>query len=158
LKISDNLNKLINSQIAHELLNRMKYIQIYSHFEDLQLLKLSKKFKDQADEELGHSQQLIDYLNERLGGKVSVSEIPASDLQLVTLQDVANAYMETELLTTEMIQEIMEAVEVEKSYIDRKFVEEFLHQQIKEEDEADEFMKKTMLVKDILLFDATFGG
>jgi ferritin len=136
----------------------MKYIQIYSHFEDLQLLNLAKKFKGQADEELDHSQQLIDYLNERFGGKVSVSEIPASDLQLLTLQDVANAYMEIELLTTEMIQEIMETVEREKSYIDRKFVEEFLHQQIKEEDEADEFMKKAILVKDILLFDATLGG
>lgn len=157
MKISEKLNAMINKQIAHEALNNMKYIQIYSYFENLQLLHLAKKFKSQAEEEISHRNQLLDYLNDRYGGIVKVDEIPASDLTLNNLLDVANAYLETELLTTDLIESILEQCELEKSYIDRKFLEEFLSQQLEEELGADEFMKKVLMVKDILLFDATLG-
>lgn len=158
MKISENLNALFNRQMAHELSNKMKYIQIYSYFEDMQLKNLSKKFFEQHLEETKHFDMLVQYLNDRYGGKVKIEEIPAADLSLNSLQDVANAYLETELLTTDMIQEMVEVMEQEKSYIDRKFLDEFLALQLNELDEADEFMKKVALVKDILLFDATLGG
>lgn len=157
MKISETLNALINKQIVHEQLNHMKYIQIYSYFEDLQLLNLAKRFKNQASEENDHKQKLIDYLNDRYGGKVKIEEIPSSDLQLNSLIDVANAYLETELMTTDAIQEIVELIELEKSFIDRKFFDEFLAIQLEEENGADEFMKKCQMCKDILLFDATLG-
>lgn len=158
MKMSEALNVAFNKQIEHEFLNKMKYIAIYSFFEDMQLLNLAARFKKQAEEEESHAQMLIDHLNARLGAKVRIAEIPASDLRLNGLTDVANAYMETELMTTEMIQDMLELAESEKSFIDRKFLEEFIHQQIEEEDHADEFVKKVALVKDILLFDATLGG
>ena len=158
MKISESLNEAICLQCSHELTNMVKYKMIAGYFDDLQLKNLAKKFYAQADEEYEHYSQMIEYLNLRLGGKYIPSEIEAPIVNLGSLVDVANLYLETEISTTQSLQKIAEFIYSSTSYIDVAFIEKFLEIQITEEDEADEFYKKASKVGDIVLFDATYGG
>lgn len=158
MRLSPELNEVLNLQIQHEFLNMLKYKQIESYFEDLRLKNLAKIFHDQADEEYGHATKFIDYLNSRVGGRVEIKEIPSPALIIDSLVDVARLYFITEEETTASIENILSLVESSNSYIDRPFIEEMLAIQVIEEDEADEFLKKSTMVKDLLIYDATLEG
>lgn len=158
MKLSQEINDAINVQIQHEFLNMLKYKVIESYFQDMRLINLANRFKAQSNEEYEHASKFIDYLNKRIGGKVSIEEIPKPNLTINSVQDVANIYLETEQGTTESIESIYSLICEENSEMDRGFISEMLNIQVTEEDEADEFMKKVALVKDIVLFDATYEG
>lgn len=158
MKISESLNEIICLQCKHELLNMIKYKIIASYFEDLRLKNLAKKFYSQADEEYGHYSQMIEYLNDRLGGKYRPVELDVPEINLNSINEVAELYLSTEIETTKSLQSIAEFIYSENSYIDVEFIQKFLTIQIAEEDEADEFMKKSFAVKDLVLFDSTLEG
>jgi ferritin len=155
LKLSIELNDYLNKQANHELANIAKYKQIASYFEDLRLLNLAKKFYLQADEEYNHFSKVIKYINSRIGGKYFPAELETIDLGISSPKDVGQIYLDTEVGTTEALEEISEYIYDSRSYIDVSFIQEMLLIQVEEEDSADEFMKKINMVSDIVLFDAT---
>lgn len=134
------------------------YKQIESFFEDLQLKHLSKYFASQAQHEKEHGDMFLSHINSRTGGKVSLESVIFPDIGLNDLLSVAHAYVSVEEQTTESIEELYDLAFNEKSYIDLPFIETMLQEQVSEEDEAQEFVTKLQNVKDIVLFDATFGG
>lgn len=156
MKISESLNEIICLQCKHELLNMIKYKTIASYFENLRLKNLAKKFYKQSDEEYGHYSQMVEYLNIRLGGKYKPVELDIPEINLNSITEAAELYLSTEIETTKSLQGIAEFIYSENLYLDVDFIQKFLTIQIAEEDEADEFMKKSSLVKDLVLFDATF--
>jgi ferritin len=156
--LRQEINDAIVMQIQHEFRNMLIYKQLESYFEDLQLKNLAKRFKDQADEEYGHATKFIDYLNSRIGGKVTIQDVPSPDVQANTILDVANLYVTVEQQTTDNIEDLYELIVSCKSYMDIPFIQEMLAIQVTEEDEADAFIKRVAMVKDIVLFDATFEG
>ena len=157
MKLSPELNSILNAQIMHEFKNANIYKQIQSYFEDMQLKNLAEYFKNQSQDEFNHATKFIDYINDRTGGKVTIGEVDAPKFAFMSVESVADAYMQTEELTTEKIEEIMDVVLTSKSYMDMGFVQEMLDEQVKEEDEALEFATKIKMVSDLVLFDATFG-
>ncbi len=156
MKLSQELNDAINSQIQHELLNQNKYLQIASYFANLQLMNLSNYFTKQADHEFSHAKLFIDHLNARMGGKVLIESVEASNLTISSIEDVGNIYVETEQGTTEAIEDLYNFAMESKSFIDLPFLSKMLDEQIEEEDSAQSFKLKSSMVKDIVLFDATF--
>jgi ferritin len=156
MKLSQELNDAINSQIQHELLNQNKYLQIASYFANLQLMNLSNYFTKQADHEFSHAKLFIDHLNARIGGKVLIESVEAPNLTISSIEDVGNIYVETEQGTTEAIEDLYNFAMESKSFIDLPFLSKMLDEQIEEEDSAQSFKLKSSMVKDIVLFDATF--
>jgi ferritin len=155
MKLSEELNEALNFQCSHELLNVWKYKVIASYFEDLRLTKIAKKFYDQADEEYEHFSKIVKYLNTRLGGKYYPVEVDKPNLVISSPREVGQIYLDTEVGTTHSLEEIADMIYENKSLMDVTFIQEMLHIQIIEEDEADEFLKKINLVTDMVLFDAT---
>lgn len=160
MKLSQELNDALNEQITHELLNSNSYAQLESYFEDLQLKNLATYFRNQSLHEKEHANKFIKYINDRTGGKVSIGEVPSPILVLNSIEDVANEYIRIEESTTESIEEIYNLAFDNKSFVDLPFLSEMLHEQVEEEDSAQEFALKIRMVKDLVLFDATFevGG
>ncbi|MEY2702696.1 MAG: hypothetical protein RLY43_1332 [Bacteroidota bacterium] len=156
MKLSQELNDAINFQIQHELLNQNKYLQIASYFANLQLINLSNYFTKQADHEYSHAKLFIDHLNARIGGNVLIESVEAPNLNISSIEDVGNIYVETEQGTTESIEDLYNFAMESKSFIDLSFLSSMLSEQIEEEDVAMSFKLKSSMVKDIVLFDATF--
>jgi ferritin len=154
MQLSSEINEALNYQCQHEMLNMWKYKILANYFEDLRLTKLAKKFYGQADEEYGHFSKIIDYLNTRVGGKYYPVEIEAPAMSISSPKDIGKIYMETEVGTTESLEEIADMIYEKKSFVDVPFILEMLNFQITEEDEADEFLKKISMVSDLVLFDA----
>lgn len=156
MKFSQELNDILNLQIMHELKNSNIYSQIESYFEDIQLKNLAEFFRKQSLQEKDHANKFINYVNSRTGGKVTITDIENPNLDLKSVVNVADAFVFTEELTTEKIEEILNLVLESKSYIDQPFISEMLLEQVEEEDSANAFSLKIKNVKDIVLFDAIF--
>lgn len=153
MRLLPEINDAFCEQALIELTNVIKYKIISSYFEDLRLGKLAKKFKDQADEEYGHYTKVIDYINDRLGGKYIPVEVITPTITLNSPIEAARLYLETEISTTMSLESIANLIEDLNSYIDRPFIDEMLGIQIEEERNADDFIKQVSLVHDIVLFD-----
>jgi ferritin len=153
-----NLNDAFNQQILIELGNQVKYMQIHSFFEDLQLKNLSDFFLKAAEEEFGHAKKFMEYVNKRTGGKVTLGEVDAPNFEITSYKQVGDLYIKIEEDTTSSIESLYELAQEYKSSIDYPFILDMLNLQVPEEDEANEFAAKINLVSDIILFDATFGG
>jgi ferritin len=158
VKLSQELNSAMCEQLLVELGNQNKYLQIASFFEDLQLKKLAKYFKNQSQEENTHANKFMQYINDRNGGKVEIGEVDNPNLKLFDINSVADNYVTLEENTTISIESLWDLALTEKSYIDLPFLSEMLNIQVSEEDEAQEFAGKIKATKDLILFDATFGG
>jgi len=72
--------------------------------------------------------------------------------------DVGDVYIATEEATTVAIEDIMDLVLEQRSYVDQEFILKMLAEQVEEEDKAKEFALRIKNVKDIVLFDAEFEG
>jgi ferritin len=157
MRLSSVLNSALNEQILKEYHNMLLYRQIESYFQDFQLKGLAGYFAKQAEEEKGHALKFIDYINDRIGGKVALGDVDAPNAALTDFSSVGDEYVKTEEATTESIEALYDLALGEKSYMDLGFLEEMLNEQVSEEDEAAEFSLKIKSVKDIVLFDETFN-
>ena len=157
MNLSTSLNEALNNQIVHEYKNQLIYAQFESYFEDLQLTKIAKYFRERSAEEKTHADKFIAHINARTGGKVSIVEVPAPDFEIMGVSGVGDLYVQTEEGTTESIESIYELAVDEKSYIDLSFLLDMLSEQVSEEDEASEFALKAKNVKDLVLWDASFS-
>lgn len=158
MKLSQSLNDALNEQILHELSNSVKYMQIASYFEGLQLKKLAKYFNEQSNHEKEHADKFMEHINNRTGGLVQLSEVEGVNGFVPNVESIADFYVLTEEQTTESIEELYELALSEKSYIDLGFLQSMLNEQIEEEDKSNEFALKVKMTKDIVLFDAIFQG
>jgi len=154
VKLSENLNEVLNEQAGKELFNQRKYMVLYSYFDALRLTNIAKMFLSQADEEYGHYKKIIEYLNTRLGGRHYPVEIEIPNIQLGSPKDAGQIFLDAEVETTQSLEEIADMIYDSKSYIDVPFIHEMLRDQLVEEDEAEEFMLKINAVSDLVLFDA----
>ena len=156
MKLSQNLNDAINFQILIEIGNQIRYMQVQSYFEDLQLKKLAGFFKTQASGENEHANLFMDYINDRDGGKVILGEVAAPKTVFTDINSVADFYVLTEQQTTESIESLYDLALFEKSYIDLPFLSKLLVEQVEEEDISQKVALNLKMAKDIVLFDASF--
>lgn len=134
----------------------LKYAQIQSMFEDMQLKNLAKFFKEQSAGENDHANLFMDYVNDRTGGKVKIEEVNAPIIEFADINSIADFYVLTEQQTTESIESLYNLALEEKSYIDLGFLTKMLDEQVEEEDTSVAFATKIKAVRDIVLFDATW--
>jgi len=87
---------------------------------------------------------------------VLIDSIEATNLSILSIEDVGNIYVETEQGTTESIEDLYNFAMESKSFIDLPFLSSMLNEQTEEEDSAMSFKLKSSMVKDLVLFDATF--
>jgi len=157
VKLSQNLNDAICQQIVIELGNQNKYMQIQSLFEDMQLKNLAEFFKEQSTGENGHANLFMNHLNDRNGGKVTIGDVSAPQIDFSDINSIADFYVLTEQQTTESIESLYNLALEEGSYIDLPFLSTMLNEQVEEEDTSQRVAMNLKMTKDIVLFDATFG-
>lgn len=156
--LSSDLNDALNEQVIREYQNMLIYKKIESYLQELELNNIAKVFHKQAEEENEHAKEFIDYINNRVGGKVVLGEIPSPETVSITSENsIGDIYLQLEQDTTESIESIYELAVSLKSYMDLPYLLHMLENQVIEEDEALNFSKRFKMVKDLVLFDATLG-
>jgi len=158
MRLSEGLNSALNQQVLIEYKNSLIYKQIESWCEDYQLKNLSKYFHAQSLQEKDHADKFSGYINDRTGGKVDIETVDVPNLSISDISDIGELSLNIEISTTESIESLYDLALSEKSYIDLGFLQNMLNEQIEEEDWANKLALNLRMVKDIVLFDATFEG
>jgi ferritin len=155
--ISAKMEKLLNEQVVKEFYSAYLYLSIEAYFTSQNLNGFANWFRIQAQEERDHAMMFFSYIN-RVGGKVSLGQIDAPKVEFSSIEEALKDTLEHEQFVTKSIYNIVNLAIEEKDHKSNSFLQWFVNEQVEEEENADNNLKKIKLVgndgKGILMLDA----
>lgn len=154
--INDELASSICEQLGHEKFNANLYLYIAGFLKNKGFDNLAKHFEEQHDEETNHSKMIYGLLTD-LNSEVIVPEIDDPTFPINSILDVAKAYLDREILTTESLNEIKKQAIEDDNCIVEEFVRGMITLQQNELSEATDFDDKAQIIgedwKWVLMWD-----
>jgi bacterioferritin B len=148
MQISVALASKFNAQVSHETHNQLQYLAVANYADRCGLANIAKHFEAQAEDERGHANKFIDYLNQAN----AVLAVPAIDPPVSDFSDLMMAAVlarELERKTTMEINSLWDEAVRDLDYSAQVLLQDFSFEQVKEETEAERF---------IALIDAAGGN
>ncbi len=143
------LNKKIqdafNDQINAELFSSYLYLAMAAHFEDTSMKGMARWMKLQAKEEMEHAMKFVDFIAER-GGRVVYKGIETPQAEWNSPLEIFKAAYEHELYISKRINDLMDLTLPEKDFASQVFLQWFVKEQVEEEANADEIVKKLEMI------------
>ena len=133
--INDSLASSIWEQIVHEKYNANIYLYICGYLKNKGLDNLAKHFMEQHDEETEHSKLFFNLLTD-LNTEVKILEVPGCNFNFNNVLDVAEAYLQREITTTNNIGEIKNLAIETNNHVVEEFCRTMLTKQQAEYEEA----------------------
>lgn len=150
--VSDELASMLMTQISHEQKNANLYAAISNYFDSIGLEGCHAWFKNQTEEEIYHAQLLIDYCTEA-GVELALTSVPAIEIKKKDPKSIMQLYLDTEIETTESIKKLCSQALKDCDFISLKFLEDFIHEQLSEENEAQTRLNIFLNTNDIIIAD-----
>ena len=144
---SERMEKAINSQINAELFSSYLYLSMSAYFTSVNLSGFANWMMVQYKEENTHAMKMYNYINQR-SGKVVLTAI---DAPKTTWNSPLNAFEDVlahERKVTTLINDLMDVAIEEHDHASRIFLQWFVTEQIEEEANADDVIKKLKLLGD----------
>lgn len=138
------VSKLINEQITKELYSAYLYLDFSIFYEAQGLDGFANWYMIQAQEERDHAMLFLKYLQNN-GEKVELGAVDKPDKELKALMDPLVAGLEHEKYVTSLINDIYEAAYNVKDFRTMQFLDWFVKEQLEEEKNADDMIKKMEL-------------
>ena len=135
---------LINEQITKELYSAYLYLDFSIYYEAQGLDGFASWYMIQAQEERDHAMLFLKYLQLN-GEKVELGAIDKPDKVLNSLMDPLKAGLEHEQYVTSLIHNIYDAAYEVKDFRSMQFLDWFVKEQLEEEKNADDMIKKMEL-------------
>ena len=142
--LNANVSKLINEQIAKELYSAYLYLDFSVYYEAEGLDGFANWYMVQAQEERDHAMLMLKYLQLN-GEKVTLEAIDKPDKTYTSLMDPLKAGFEHEQYVTSLINTIYAAAYEAKDFRTMQFLDWFVKEQLEEEKNADDMIKKMEL-------------
>ncbi len=142
--LNANVSKLINEQIAKELYSAYLYLDFSVYYEAEGLDGFANWYMVQAQEERDHAMLMLKYLQLN-GEKVTLEAIDKPDKTYASLMDPLKAGFEHEQYVTGLINTIYAAAYEAKDFRTMQFLDWFVKEQLEEEKNADDMIKKMEL-------------
>lgn len=139
MQISQELATKINLQVSHETHNRFQYLSVANYADRCGLSNIAKHFRAQAEDENGHAQKFMDYLNDAN----AVLCPPAIEPPVCDFADMMSAAVlarELEHATTLDINSLWDQAVHDLDYGAQDMLQWFSREQISEETEAERFI------------------
>jgi ferritin len=159
--ISERIEKLLNDQVNKELFSAYLYLSIEAYFHSINLPGFAHWFRVQTQEERDHALLFFEYIN-RVGGRVALQPIEGPKVEFASIEEAFRQTLEHERFVTASIYNIVDAAKEERDHKTDSFLKWFVDEQVEEEENADNNLKKFSLVKDdgkgILMLDAEFAA
>ncbi len=135
---------LINEQINKELYSAYLYLDFSIFYEDKGLDGFANWYMIQAQEERDHAMLMLRYLQNN-GEKVTLEAVAKPDKEMETLMDPLKLGFEHEQYVTGLINTIYAAAYEIKDFRTMQFLDWFVKEQLEEEKNADDMIKKMEL-------------
>ena len=159
--LNENVAKLLNEQITKELYSAYLYLDFSVFYEAEGLDGFANWYMIQAQEERDHAMLFLKYLQEN-GEKVHLGAIDKPDKELKVLMDPLKAGLEHEQYVTSLINNIYDAAYSVKDFRTMQFLDWFVKEQMEEEKNADDMIKKMELfgsdAKGLYSLDAEYAA
>ena len=135
---------LINEQINKELYSAYLYLDFSIFYEAQGLDGFANWYMIQAQEERDHAMLFLKFLQNN-GEKVTLGLVEKPDKKLETLMDPLQFGLEHEKYVTSLINDIYAAAYDVKDFRTMQFLDWFVKEQLEEEKNADDMIKKMEL-------------
>jgi len=144
--LSIKMEKELNKQLNKEYFSAYLYMSMAAYFQSIDLSGFEHWMQVQAKEELSHAEKIYNFIHER-NGKVVLEQIekPQTDWEspLAAFEDS----LKHEIFITTSIKEILNAAIEEKDHATDIFLQWFITEQVEEEANATQVIKKIKLMK-----------
>ena len=157
--ISEGLVDVLVEQISHEKYNANLYLHIASFLNSKGLSNLAKHFEGQFVEEEGHARIIYDLLVD-MGINFPFPSIEGCDMVFGSIGDIAEAYLNREILTTQSLSKIKELAILENPIVEEK-MRELILMQLHVMEEATDFLDKAEILDSwqmVSLWDLSLSG
>ncbi|MFQ5512539.1 MAG: ferritin [Candidatus Krumholzibacteriia bacterium] len=142
-----SIEKAMNQQMNQELHSSYVYLSMSAYFDRLNLDGFAHWMRLQAQEELGHSIKLFDYVLEREGG-VDLTEVAAPAAEWNSPLSACEEALKHEKENTKQINALMNLAFEENDHATRVFLQWFVEEQVEEEASATRLAEKVKLIKE----------
>ena len=142
--LNQKVSALINDQINKELYSAYLYLDFSVYYEAQGLDGFANWYMVQAQEERDHAMLFLKYLQQN-GEKVTLDAVAKPDKELKTLMDPLKFGLEHEQYVTSLINDIYAAAYDVKDFRSMQFLDWFVKEQLEEEKNADDMIKKMEL-------------
>ncbi|MBQ8636744.1 MAG: ferritin [Clostridia bacterium] len=136
--------ELINEQVNKELYSAYLYLDFSIFYEAQGLDGFANWYMVQAQEERDHAMLFLKYLQNN-GEKVTLDTVAKPDKELKVLMDPLKFGFEHEQYVTSLINDIYAAAYDVKDFRTMQFLDWFVKEQLEEEKNADDMIKKMEL-------------
>ncbi|MBR4874489.1 MAG: ferritin [Clostridia bacterium] len=159
--LASKVSKLINEQINKELYSAYLYLDFSIFYEAQGLDGFANWYMIQAQEERDHAMLMLKYLQNN-GEKVSLEQVAKPDKEMKELIDPLKFGFEHEQYVTSLINDIYNEAYNEKDFRTMQFLDWFVKEQLEEEKNAEDMIKKMELFgndsKGLYSLDAEFAA
>lgn len=142
--LNSKVAELINQQINKELYSAYLYLDFSVFYEAQGLDGFANWYMIQAQEERDHAMLMLKYLQNN-GEKVTLDAVSKPDKDMKTLMDPLKFGFEHEQYVTSLINDIYAAAYEVKDFRTMQFLDWFVKEQLEEEKNADDMIKKMEL-------------
>ena len=142
--INDNLVEALQNQLGHEKYNANLYLFLAGGLKNKGFDNLAAKFLTQHEEETEHSLIIFNLLTD-LNAPIIIPDIDAVNLSLISIVEIAQRYLDREILTTQSLGEIRNLAMDEGNFVVEERMREMIKLQQNEYEEATTFMDKAEL-------------
>jgi ferritin len=161
MAMSKKMVDALNGQVNAELYSSYLYLAMGSYLETLNLKGIAAWMNSQAKEELFHGMKIYNFIHDRNGRTVLTKiEEPKKDWK-----SPLNAFQEAydhEVMVTGLINDLVDLASKEKDHATFNFLQWYVKEQIEEEQQTDDAVKKLQLIgKDpngLFMFDQQMGA
>ncbi len=135
---------LINAQVTAELYSAYLYLDFANYFEEEGLNGFQNWYMVQVQEERDHAMLMLKFLQLK-GEHVELEAIKKPDVKLESALGVLNAGLAHEEYVSSLINDIYAAAQDVKDFSTAQFLDWFVKEQVEEEDNANNLIKKMEL-------------
>jgi ferritin len=143
--IDDDLVSSLQIQLAHEKFNANLYLFIGGYLKNMGFNNLAKHFEGQHEEEESHAMMIYNLLTD-LNAEVAILEIDNPSFPINTIKDIAIAYLNREIQTTESLDAIKKLAIDNNNPVVEEAMREMIKLQRHEYEEACDFSDKAEIV------------
>ncbi|MFH0815794.1 MAG: ferritin [Methanobacteriota archaeon] len=145
MALSKKMEAALNEQVNAELYSAYLYLSMDSYFESINLKGMAAWMNSQAKEELFHAMKIYNFVHDRSGR----TALPAIKEPKKAWKSPLNAFQEAyahEVMVTGLINDLVDLATKEKDHATFNFLQWYVKEQIEEEQQTDDAVKKLRMI------------
>lgn len=135
MQLSKNLSEAFNAQVNAEMWSSNLYLSMAVYFKKQGLNGFAHWMMKQADEELEHAHDMIDFCLDR-GGNIEIQQVNVVPTGWGSALEVFEHVYKHETYVSELIDKMVDIAESDKDHAAKDFLYKYVREQVEEESTA----------------------